>query len=333
MVMSRMVRSVAAGVLVLAGIGLLAVAGWAAGLFGAVGSGPLFTALAVAGALVGTGFLALAAAVFWLPLAQAVSLPVHAPQEAGDSTRYGRFSPWRSATKSLVAALGGTLGFLAISGWVISTLDHHLQLPLLIVVLLIGLLSAIAFVVIAFGIFRLVDRTQALGLPPGSVQAIIALSLILLFVTLTVFLVLQMKNRQPTDPSVDVAKQVLTVLGTLVTAVSAFYFGSRSTTDAVRTTPAGGGGPDGTRGGGGTPDNSPGGGQQAGGAGTTGTPTGGPQAGGASTTGTPTGGQQAGGGGAAGPAGGVQQTGGAGAAGAAGGQAQSGAAGAPDAEG
>ncbi|MBV9109644.1 MAG: hypothetical protein JO306_09590, partial [Gemmatimonadetes bacterium] len=133
-------------------------------------------------------------------------------------------------------ALGGTLAFLAIAGWVINWFEDAVRLPMLIVVALVALLAAIAFVVIAFGVFRLVNGTQALGLPAGSVQAIIALSLILLFATMTVFLVVVINKNNTSTAAVDITKQVLTILGTLVTAVSSFYFGSRSTTDAVRGT-------------------------------------------------------------------------------------------------
>lgn len=226
--------------LALVALGLIAAAGWAAGLFGPVAGGPLLTAVAVVAVLVAVGFIAIAVAMNRMQTAEApggetvppATTPTHAPGAAHDEG----FSPWRSAIISLVSALAATLGFLGIGGWAISQFDNGIQLPMLIVLALVALLGGIAFVVIAFGIFGLKDRTQALGLPAGSVQAIIALSLILLFVTMTVFLVVQIKDADAAKPSVDIAKQVLTVLGTLVTAVSSFYFGSRSTSDAVRGT-------------------------------------------------------------------------------------------------
>jgi len=136
----------------------------------------------------------------------------------------------------LVAFLG-TLGLLAGAGRILGDVhEQEVKLPLLIVVAVVGLLGSISLVVIAFAIFRLVDRTQALGLPDGSVRAIIALMLIVLFATMTVFLVAKINGAAAAANSsvVDVAKQVLTILGTLVTAVSSFYFGSRSTADGMK---------------------------------------------------------------------------------------------------
>jgi hypothetical protein len=137
-------------------------------------------------------------------------------------------------TVVLVAFLG-TLGLVAGSGRILGGLtEQEVKLPLLVEVSVVGLLGSISLVVIAFGIFRLVDRAQALGLPDGSVRAIIALMLVVLFVTMTVFLVIRISGPTANASVVDVAKQVLTILGTLVTAVSSFYFGSRSAADGAK---------------------------------------------------------------------------------------------------
>src|SRR4051812_20203166 len=155
----------------------------------------------------------------------------------------------------------GTLALLAIGG----------------VVVLILLLTAVAMV---FSILHLTDGTQAMGLPEGSIRSVIALSLIVLFAILSVFLYqgvstgtrsvierlsetdrmqfirehasaldiqsiqlrdadgkpqktddgkenlynVSYRNANPTSD--DFAKQMLVLLGTLMTAVTSFYLGA-----------------------------------------------------------------------------------------------------------
>lgn len=112
-------------------------------------------------------------------------------------------------------------------------IDNVIRLPLLIVASVIGLLGAVAFVVVAFALFRLIDGREALGLPPGSVRAVLALLILVIFATMTVFFFSVIAKGTPSDAAVDLAKQVLTVLGTLLTAISSFYFGSRTATEAA----------------------------------------------------------------------------------------------------
>lgn len=153
------------------------------------------------------------------------------------------------------------------------------SLALSSVLLLLGTLLIFGMAVNAAG---LSDKTQALGLPEGSVRAILALALVGLFAImassvlqgteshqrkdLTLAEVNEMKARFPDALSFDVkpqpqpgtpggpytltfdtpkkidefAKQVLTVIGTLMTAVVAFYFGSaasRAPADVSRASP------------------------------------------------------------------------------------------------
>jgi hypothetical protein len=151
------------------------------------------------------------------------------------------------------------------------------------VVVLILLLTAVAMV---FSILNLTNNTQAMGLPEGSIRAVIALSLIVLFAILSVFLytgvstgsrvvndmvpetqrmqfvrehasqdvqsiLLKDKDGNPqktTDTkenlytvsyrsanptSDDFAKQMLVLLGTLMTAVTSFYLGAGTATSAA----------------------------------------------------------------------------------------------------
>jgi hypothetical protein len=126
------------------------------------------------------------------------------------------------------------------------------------------------------------DQTEAMGLPRGSIRAIIALMLILLFFIAAIFLFNSTRRVPPVDnelrtlqgvdaarlatipteeirsqtarnaggttvydvvllpspldnqASDDLAKQLITVLGTLVTAVAAFYFGANSVGGALK---------------------------------------------------------------------------------------------------
>jgi hypothetical protein len=164
----------------------------------------------------------------------------------------------------------GSLALLAIGG----------------VVVLILLLTAVAMV---FKILGLTNDTQAMGLPEGSIRAVIALSLIVLFAILSVFLYqgvstgptytieritetqrteffqsratardVQSKalmDKDGTTPlknadgkalydvsyhsansatSDDFAKQMLVLLGTLMTAVTSFYLGAGTATTAAK---------------------------------------------------------------------------------------------------
>lgn len=111
--------------------------------------------------------------------------------------------------------------------------DTWITLPLLIVAAVIGLLGAIAFVVVAFSMYGLIDGDEPLGLPAGSVRALIALLILIIFSTMTVFFVGVLKDPNVNAAAQDLAKQVLTVLGTLLTAISSFYFGSQSATSAA----------------------------------------------------------------------------------------------------
>ena len=165
------------------------------------------------------------------------------------------------------------------------------------VVVLILLLSAVA---IMFSILNLTNRDQAMGLPEGSIRAVIALSLIVLFAILSIFLfqhisaggpLLTLANLSDTEraqflrdhtdardvqsfvskdkdgqPLVfkdnagqpiknadgspkylydvsyrstnaardDFAKQLLVLLGTLMTAITSFYLGAGTVTSAVK---------------------------------------------------------------------------------------------------
>jgi len=152
-------------------------------------------------------------------------------------------------------------------------------LPMLALLGVVTLLGALLIFTALLNIIGLSDKTQALGLPEGSVRALLALALLGLFAIVAAsILVVKTELRTATGLSSDdvaalirnnpdardivqvpekesakyrvtfyspvrpddFAKQMLTLVGTLMTAVIAFYFGTasmRATSDISRAAP------------------------------------------------------------------------------------------------
>ena len=146
--------------------------------------------------------------------------------------------------------------------------QSEVQLPILAIMGVVGLLAVLTFMSQVFSNLGLSDPREALGLPSGSIRAVIALSLIVIFVISAIFLFAVLSNpisttlpgllasqvdgipasqliskipvagspdrfdvliNNPAGPAaVDFAKQLLTILGTLITAITSFYFGSQA---------------------------------------------------------------------------------------------------------
>ncbi len=182
----------------------------------------------------------------------------------------------RIVTLLLVFVIGAAIlgGMLIITRD--STLGAEIRLPLLAIIGVIALLVALTLMAVIFGILGLSDRNEALGLPAGTVRAVMALSLIVIFVIAAIFLYsslasppgtyldqltqsqvdsipgvqLLYKGLQsaPDEPdkryyvwvnspaslaAQDFAKQMLTLLGVLVTAITSFYFGTKATSEGA----------------------------------------------------------------------------------------------------
>lgn len=184
-----------------------------------------------------------------------------------------------AAILTAVAALVAVI-LLCVVFWGLKTLVPlgERALPLIAiggVVVLILLLTAVATM---FSILNLTNRDQAMGLPEGSIRAVIALSLIVLFAILSVFLfqsistggssttIAEMSSADRTEfirthtnardiqsaptkdkpgfydvtyrstnaASEDFAKQLLVLLGTLMTAITSFYLGAGTVASAVK---------------------------------------------------------------------------------------------------
>ncbi len=216
--------------------------------------------------------------------------PPRAPGGNGRNTREKNSgnrppSPWLAALYILLA----TFALIAVT-WVVWTMVSRMQVGTgtsqkpeyaLTVILIVGVGALLVFLTIMVAVFRALRITRgpaapaALGLPEGSIRAVIALILILIFAIQAVFLyanlstprysqlpgltqqqvdaipgsaLVSIKEEQAgrfvvflreekSQESIDFAKQVLTVVGTLVVAVAGFYFGSQSsgtTVDAMR---------------------------------------------------------------------------------------------------
>jgi heme/copper-type cytochrome/quinol oxidase subunit 2 len=170
-----------------------------------------------------------------------------------------------------------------------TTLSAETTLSIVFVSAAVVLILVLSALSIVFRRLRLSDPQAAMGMPYGSIRAVIALLLVMLFFIAALYLFNHTQNTPgdarndrhlagidatrlaaiPTDqikeltsrtvgravvydvtlqaPSAntnasdDIAKQLVTTVGTLVTAVAAFYFGANSVTSALNTTkpPAG----------------------------------------------------------------------------------------------
>jgi hypothetical protein len=77
--------------------------------------------------------------------------------------------------------------------------DDAVRLPLLVIAGLVSLIALLAVMAIAFKTVHLANKTQALGLPDGTVRAVIALSLILIFAVVTVYLFSDLSNNDSVE--------------------------------------------------------------------------------------------------------------------------------------
>ncbi|HET8814352.1 MAG TPA: hypothetical protein VFM51_05280 [Solirubrobacterales bacterium] len=190
----------------------------------------------------------------------------------GDTGELDSNAVWKAALLVLCVAvvLFGTVAAVVIAANDLQhgqTLRPEIVLPLIVIVGVVALLMTLAVAAAMFGIFNMSDRGQALGLPAGSVQAVIALGLILIFAVVALYAssasgteefestnltqeefeaipateivqVSRTKSEGEVTYSVvrsiedrdlkDINLQLLTTVSTLVVAVAAFYFGSKS---------------------------------------------------------------------------------------------------------
>jgi hypothetical protein len=122
--------------------------------------------------------------------------------------------------------------------------DPAVKLPLLVITGVMALFATLAIVAVTFSVAGLSDKTQALGLPEGSVRAALALSLVVIFAIVAIYfytstLVPPAAAATASDAAHatanELAKQIITLVGTLMTSVTSFYFATRGAapTDVV----------------------------------------------------------------------------------------------------
>lgn len=84
----------------------------------------------------------------------------------------------------LIGAVIALLGYLTVA----NRLSNEILLPVLAIVGVVCLIMTLILAAILFARLGMADKTQALALPEGSVRAVIALALIVLFAIITVFI-------------------------------------------------------------------------------------------------------------------------------------------------
>jgi hypothetical protein len=151
----------------------------------------------------------------------------------------------------------------------IFTPTPEIQLGFLVVIAIIALITLLFLVAAGFAQLQLTDPKQPLGLPEGSIRAMIALILIMVFIIFGIHLFrvtgvglesgpVEMTYTELaaqsnisfiekvsdgkfkvwlkadlSDDGVRLAQQLLTTVGTLVVAVAGFYFGSSAVSSAA----------------------------------------------------------------------------------------------------
>ena len=145
------------------------------------------------------------------------------------------------------------------------------RLPLIVLFGVIAFLSVLTIASSVLSYYGLSTKFEALGLPSGSVRALIALSLILIFAIMVIFMsnnlnviekyefvgnsttgnftvVFEGKEytavngtliilTRASDAAIDFSNQVLTTVSTLVVALAGFYFGTKAVAQAQQTEP------------------------------------------------------------------------------------------------
>lgn len=119
----------------------------------------------------------------------------------------------------------------------------EVMLPLIVIAGVTSMLASLVTAAVVLSALKLADPKQALALPEGSVRALIALSLILIFAITAIYLFRKIgpyyvnipinntyvtKEIVPTPDQIQFGLQILTTVATLVVAVAGFYFGTRA---------------------------------------------------------------------------------------------------------
>jgi hypothetical protein len=94
-------------------------------------------------------------------------------------------------TRTALGLVGAVMLILTVVAVSIAKSDGippEAQLPLIAIMGVATMLAVLTLMALAFSSYNLADRGQALGLPEGSIRAVIALSLIIIFAVVSIFL-------------------------------------------------------------------------------------------------------------------------------------------------
>ncbi|NIO37235.1 hypothetical protein GTO27_05965 [Candidatus Bathyarchaeota archaeon] len=145
----------------------------------------------------------------------------------GIKDRLSAVIPAATVSLILLAVVVWSIMYIISPGLYYTGGNMAIILTLIVIAGIAGLIASLAILTVVIGALGLSDPKQALGLPKGSVRAIIALSLIIIFTITSLHYYGQLAGT-PSDQQVAFAQQLLTTLSTLVTAIAAFYFGQKS---------------------------------------------------------------------------------------------------------
>jgi hypothetical protein len=106
----------------------------------------------------------------------------------------------------------------------------------LMIILGVSVLTVLLFIMAsAFYALGLANPQEALGLPPGSVRAMIALLLIIIWAIVSIFIFRSIATGQvASQDAIKLGQQIFTTMSTLAVAGAAFYFGTNRVLTARR---------------------------------------------------------------------------------------------------
>jgi hypothetical protein len=102
-------------------------------------------------------------------------------------------------TRTALGLVGAVMLILTVVAVSIAKSDGmraEAQLPLIAIMGVATMLAVLTLMALAFSSYNLADRGQALGLPEGSVRAVIALSLIIIFAVVSIFLFSSLRHME-----------------------------------------------------------------------------------------------------------------------------------------
>jgi hypothetical protein len=128
--------------------------------------------------------------------------------------------------------LGVTLVLIGVLSASLFGLNHNTpgyQPPLGVGVLagFVTLIVALAGLVLIYNALGLSDPSSALGLPSGSIRALLSLALVAAFIG-----VCSVELINPNAANTDATKQILSITATALTTIVGFYFGSNAANEA-----------------------------------------------------------------------------------------------------